>query len=87
MGIGDRNFVWATVPSELPQGSVPGSQLFIIFINDIDGEISSKISKFADDAKLLSAVADKQEVEVLRQDLKRMFRWSKDCQIILNLEM
>src|SRR6218665_515014 len=72
--------------SGVPQGSVLGSLLFVIFINDIDDGILSKISKFADDTKLCRAVGDDQEADILREDLRRMFIWSQDWQMLFNLE-
>ena len=59
------------------------SLLFIIFINDIDDGIVSKISKFADDTKLW---VYEEEAEKLREDLRRMFRWPQDSQMLFNLE-
>src|SRR6218665_245193 len=53
---------------------------------DIDDGIVSKISKFADDTKLCRAVGDDQEADILREDLRRMFRWSQDWQMLFNLE-
>ena len=72
--------------SGVPQGSVLGPLLFVLFIIDIDDGILSKISKFADDTKLCRAVGDDQEADILWEDLRRMFRWSQDWQMLFNLE-
>ena len=43
---------WKSVLSALPQGSVLGTILFLIYINDLDDDLSSKVLTFADDTKV-----------------------------------
>ena len=67
-------------------GSVLGPLLFIIFINGIDKEILSKISKFADDTKLCKDVVSEEDAFILREELRRLHEWAKDWQILFNVD-
>ena len=72
--------------SGIPQGSVLGQVLFIVFIDDIDEGIRSTELKFADDTKLVARVGSEEDRERLRQDLIELFEWSEDWQMLFNLD-
>ncbi len=77
---------WAHVQSRVPQGSVLGPLLFLAFMNDLDDGIISKLSKFADDTKLGGGVGTVDGVQKLRQELKQLFRWAAEWQMLFNVE-
>ena len=68
---------WLHVTSGVPQGSVLGPLLFLIYINDIDFGVSSKISKFADDTKLGGKALTIGDCESIQKDLDNLNNWSE----------
>ena len=75
-----------TVLSGVPQGSVLGPLLFTIYINDIDETVVSKLVKFADDSKLCKGVNEEEDVNQLRSDMNKLFKWSVDWQMLFNVD-
>ena len=86
VGVNKTYSDWECVISGVPQGSVLGPLLFLIYINDLDAGIDSKLLKFADDTKLGKAVATENEVEIMRKDLETIFKWSVDWQMLFNTD-
>ena len=70
----------------VPQGSVLGPLLFLIFINDIDRGVASKILKFAGDTKLCGAVGSLNGINTLKKDLRLLIEWSEEWQMQFNIE-
>ena len=77
---------WLDVVSGVPQGSVLGPLLFIIYINDLDSDLINKMLKFADDAKLYGRVSTMTQVDSIREDLKKLFDWSKKWGMTFNAD-
>jgi ribonucleases P/MRP protein subunit RPP40 len=77
---------WSRVSSGVPQGSVLGPVLFIIYINDIDSGLVSTIGKFADDTKMCKSVSSIEGVRCLREDLVKLSEWANDWQMSFNTD-
>ena len=67
----------AIVTSGIPQGSVLGPILFLIYINDLPDNIKSDIYLFADDTKVFKKVSSKEEALELQQDIDILETWSQ----------
>ena len=64
---------WTSVLSGVPQGTVRGPILFLIYIDNISRNIMSSTKLFADDMKLYRLLRDtKEDVEELQKDLIRL---------------
>lgn len=77
---------WINVTSGVPQGSVLGPVLFLIYINDIDEGITCILSKFADDTKIASTVVSRDQVNEMQNNLNRLSDWAKTWQMKFNTD-
>ena len=67
------------VKSGVPQGTVLGPLLFLIYINDIDEDLTpgTKLRLFADDSFLYRKITTKNDSIILQRDLNALQRWEK----------
>jgi hypothetical protein len=69
----------------VPQWSVLGPLLFLLYINDITDNTQSLSRLFADDTSLLYSSNNVNEIEVIvNSDLSKIYNWSKEWLIDFN---
>ena len=75
---------WKSVLSGVPQWSLLVSLLFLIYISDLDDNITSNILKFVDDTKVFRKVNTDGDKQHLQNDLDRLVKWSEKWQMLFN---
>ena len=82
--VGNNKSEWASVKSGIPQGSVLGPILFVIFINDLPDHLKSYTKIFADDTKIFNALESIDDPTILQEDLMKLAQWSDKWQLPFN---
>ena len=78
---------FSSVSAGVPQGSVLGPLLFLIYINDIGDKLLSLTRLFADDTSLGYSSRNKEDIEtVINHDLKELSTWSDNWLMSFNPE-
>ena len=69
---------WRSVTSGVPQGSVLGPLLFVIYVSDMSSCVSSCLFKYADDAKLYRSISNSTDIQLLQKDVDSLYHWSSN---------
>lgn len=80
----NEDSTFAPVTSGVPQGSVLGPVLFLIYINDLPSRLHVNIRLFADDCILYHEINSDDDHHILNNALESVFSWCQEWQMILN---
>ena len=76
--------MWTNVEAGVPQGSILGPLLFLIYINDLPGNLVSNPKLFADDTSLFPVIRNKHlSVQNLNEDLNKINRFILHYMLII----
>lgn len=75
----------AHVKSGVPQGTVLGPLMFLIFVNDINKDIQSNIRLFADDCLMYHSIKNPHHSTILQNDLNTLTKWADTWQMEFNI--
>ena len=71
----------AAVKSGVPQGSVLGPLLFLIFINDLAEHTSTTVCLFADHCVMYRQIDNVHDCKVLQEDFNQLHEWEERWQL------
>ena len=75
----DRRFKWC------PQGSVLGPTLFLMFINNLEDGVHSRVLTFADYNKLYTEVTNEEGGKQLQEDQDECTEWVNKWMMEFNM--
>ena len=79
------NSKWKIINAGVPQGSILGPLLFLLFRNDIVTDIKASIKLFADDTSLYVTVDTPQNAaDIINRDLQKIHQWSVNWLVKFN---
>lgn len=81
----DSSSALAPVTSGVPQGTVLGPLLFLIYINDLPLQVSLSMCLFADDCVVYRKIASPSDSAALQSDLDSINEWCSNSQMSLNV--
>lgn len=84
VSVNDHNSPLTEVKSGVPQGSVLGPILFLVYINDVGNNLSSNVRLFADDCVIYRKINSSEDSNTLQTDLDNIVNWCEDWQMQIN---
>ena len=78
---------WRHVSSGVPQGSILGPLLFVLYINDMSECLNhANLSLYADDSKLFMSIAEMSDCVRLQRDINQVVKWTEKWKLSLNFK-
>ena len=84
--INGANSEKSPVISGVPQGTVLGPLLFLVYINDLPVLVTCKIRLFADDALIYRVIDSINDAILLQEDLNQLIKWESDWSMEFNAD-
>ena len=75
---------WSEIISGIPQGSVLGPILFLIYISDIGEDLNVDTLVYVDDTKVKQRVNSEEDIECLQKELQKLDNWAKENNMKFN---
>ena len=80
-----QNSFWGPVLAGVPQRSILGPLLFLIYINDLQNKSKSNVKLFADDTSFFTIVKDKNEsANIINNDLLQISKLAYNWKMLFN---
>ena len=67
---------WVDVLSGVPEGSVLGTLLFLVFINDLPENFIKECCLYADDNKIIAPISSQNDSQLFQNDINKLDEWS-----------
>jgi len=84
VGVNGAFSSWTEILSGVPQGSVLGPLLIILFVNDLPDWIKNSMRMFADDTKVWCPISSTSDSQILQDDLNNLNKWSDQWMLRFN---